>query len=59
MKDIIEIYVNGDPYGRGYCGSQSTDGGQSWYYRGDIGAQSRTWWRAYCRQNNYVLRYRD
>jgi hypothetical protein len=57
MRTIIEIQVNGDPYGSGFLGSQSDDGGNSWCYRGDIGAQTREWWRTYCRRNNYILRY--
>jgi hypothetical protein len=56
-NNIISIQTNGDPYGRGYVGSQTTDGGESWFYRGDVGAQSRAWWRNYCRRNGYVLRY--
>ena len=56
-RSIIEIQVNGDPYGRGYVGSQSDDNGHSWYYRGDIGAQTRQYWRNYCRRKNYILRY--
>lgn len=58
MKTIIEIYVDGDPYGSGFQGSQSDDGGHSWFYRGDIGAMPRLWWRAYCRKCNFTLRYR-
>ena len=57
-KMIIEIHPNGDPFGRGFTGSQSDDGGLSWYYRGDIGAMPRRWWRAYCRLNYYTLRER-
>ncbi len=57
-RTILEIYQNGDPYGRGFCGSQSEDGGRSWFYRGDVGARSRAWWRRYCRQNDYILRGR-
>jgi len=56
-KPIIEIKLNGDPYGAGYTGSQSDDGGRSWYYRGDVGAQYRRWWRAYCQNQGYILRY--
>ena len=57
--DIIEIYPNGDPYGRGFQGSQSIDGGVSWIFRGDIGPRPRWWWRQYCRKNNYKLRNRS
>ncbi len=57
MRDIISIQTNGDPYGYGFVGSQSHDNGHSWFYRGDIGAQPRWWWRSYCRKNNYILRY--
>lgn len=56
MNKIIELSVNGDPYGKGYTGSESTDGGQTWYYRGDVGAMPRSWWRNYCRKNKIVLR---
>ena len=57
QRTIIEIQPTGDPYGRGFTGSQSDDNGHSWYYRGDIGAQTREFWRYYCRKNNYILRY--
>lgn len=53
---IIELNVNGDPYGRGYTGSESVDNGKTWYYRGDVGAMPRSWWRNYCRKNNIILR---
>ena len=56
MKTIIEIQGNGDPYGSGFVGSESRDGGASWFYRGDVGAQPRSWWRWYCRRNGYTLR---
>jgi hypothetical protein len=56
-RSIIDIYMNGDPYGAGFEGSQSDDGGHSWYFRGDIGAKSREWWRTYARQINAILRY--
>lgn len=53
---IIEIQINGDPYGRGFVGSESKDGGRSWFYRGDVGAQSLAWWRAYARRYGAILR---
>lgn len=56
-RRIIEIQMNGDPYGSGFVGSESTDGGKSWFYRGDVGARSREWWRNYCRRENCTLRY--
>jgi len=56
QRKIIELQHNGDPYGRGFVGSESPDNGNSWFYRGDIGAQSRAWWRYYCWKNNYILR---
>ena len=56
-KHIIEIYPNGDPYGKGFQGRESTDGGKSWFYLGNIGAAPRSFWRLYCRKNNIVLRY--
>ena len=55
-QNIIAIKPTGDPYGRGWEGSQSTDGGQTWFYRGDIGRQSRQWWRAYARREGASLR---
>jgi hypothetical protein len=56
MKAIIELQHNGDPYGSGFTGSESTDGGESWFYRGDVGAMPRWWWRNYCRRTNKILR---
>jgi len=54
---IIEIQPYGDPFGNGFVGSESTDGGHSWFYRGDIGPAPRRFWRNYCRENKIVLRY--
>lgn len=56
LRPIIELTHNGDPYGRGFTASESTDGGKSWFYRGDIGAAPRHWWRWYCRRTYSVLR---
>ena len=53
---IIQLSHNGDPYGSGFVGSESRDGGESWFYRGDIGAQTRQWWRVYARRMGYRLR---
>jgi hypothetical protein len=55
-RPILWLDHNGDPYGTGFTASESTDGGKSWFYRGDIGAQSRAWWRHYARRNGYTLR---
>lgn len=55
-KEIIWLSHNGDPYGRGFVASQSRDGGESWFYRGDIGAMPRRYWREYCRKNDFILR---
>jgi hypothetical protein len=57
IKIIISIQINGDPYGGGFVGSESKDGGTNWFYRGDVGARSREFWRTYCRRNGYTLRY--
>jgi hypothetical protein len=57
MKTIISIRTNGDPYDSGYVASESTDGGNSWFYRGDVGPRTRQWWRDYCRTNHFTLRY--
>ena len=59
MKDkdhIIEIQINGDPYGSGFVGSESVDGGKSWIYRGDIGARPRWYWRNLVRKAGAILR---
>lgn len=56
MKKILELEHNGDPYGSGFVANESTNEGKDWFYRGDIGAQTRTWWRRYARKNGYVLR---
>lgn len=58
-KPIVEIYPTGDPFGRGFEASQSVDGGKSWVYRGDLGRQSREFWRTYCQTKGYILRTRD
>lgn len=55
-KPIIELEPNGDPFGHGFVGSQSDDGGESWFYRGDIGPQTRAWWRSYAQRHGYKLR---
>jgi len=60
-KKIIEIYPNGDPFGRGFCGTEYKD--QKEYdsgigvFRGDIGPRPRSFWRSYC-AGKYILRYR-
>ena len=53
-RPIIQLTWNGDPYGSGFTGSQ--DDGDGFYYRGDIGAMSRSWWRWYARRNGFILR---
>lgn len=59
-RAILVLRPNGDPYGMGYYAIEYKD--QSEYltgygsYRGDIGNQSRSYWRAYARRNNYILR---
>lgn len=55
-RDILLIKPTGDPYGRGWEAIQSTDGGQTWFYRGDLGRRSRGWWRDYARRMGYTLR---
>jgi len=55
-KPILELSHNGDPYGTGFVASESTDGGETWFYRGDIGAMPRSKWRHYARQHRYILR---
>lgn len=55
MKKIIELNYNGDPYGKGFTGSESSDGGKTWFYRGDIGAAPRSYWRNYCRKFSITL----
>ena len=55
-RPILELQHNGDPYGTGFTATESTDGGHSWFYRGDVGAMPRAWWRTYARRNGYTLR---
>lgn len=55
VKHYIEIRPNGDPYGSGYEGSETRDGGESWVYRGDVGAQSLSWWVDYCDREGIAL----
>ena len=59
MKPTIQLTHNGDPYGSGFVGSQSTDDGISWFYRGDIGARSRNFWRRYCQRLHITLREKE
>ena len=54
--NIIEIQENGDLFGKGYTGTQTDNRGGIWWYRGDIGAKSRRWWREYAKKNDIVLR---
>ena len=56
-RPILELSINGDPYGGGFTAIESTDRGASWYYRGDIGAMPREWWRNYAWKHNAILRY--
>jgi hypothetical protein len=53
---VIELRHNGDPYGTGFVGSESRDGGVTWVYRGDAGARSRDWWRVEARRLGATLR---
>ena len=53
---IIQIRLTGDPFGKGFVGLQSNDGGTSWHYRGDIGERPRWWWRRYARSIGARLR---
>lgn len=55
-KPILWLEHNGDPYGAGFTASESTDGGRTWFYRGDVGAQTRAFWRRYARRFGYILR---
>ena len=52
---VIEIYPNGDPFGNGYQGSQSNDGGKSWFFRGDVSPQSLEDWRTEAKRIGAVL----
>jgi hypothetical protein len=54
---IISIKHNGDPCGKGFYGFQSDDEGQTWHYRGDLGARTRQWWRNYANKYRATLRY--
>jgi hypothetical protein len=56
-RHIIRIYPNGDPFGSGFCGSESEDAGVSWYYRGDVSPMPRWWWRREAYRVGAILRY--
>lgn len=56
MKTILQLEYNGDPFGRGFIAHETRDNGESWFYRGDIGARPRSWWRDYARRNRFTLR---
>ena len=58
-RPILSIRPNGDPYGSGFVGSESHDGGATWFYRGDIGAAPRWRWRSIARRMGAILRYGD
>jgi len=52
----ISIQRNGDPYGRGFTGTrQAGRHARFGIYCGNIGAQSRAWWRRYARTHGYKL----
>jgi hypothetical protein len=53
---IIELQRNGDPFGGGFEGSQSTDGGKTWFYRGDISPAPRSVWRIVAKREGAILR---
>ena len=55
-RTILELHHNDDPYGRGFVACESRDCGQTWHYRGDVGARSRAWWRQEARQLGAILR---
>ena len=52
----IVLSHNGDPFGRGFTGTlmHKLDD-DSGIYCGNIGAQSRAWWRSYARSKGYKL----
>lgn len=54
VRPIIQLDWNGDPYGSGFTGSQNN--GDGWFYRGDIGAMPRAWWRGYAWRMGFILR---
>lgn len=60
-RRIIEIQVNGDPYGGGYVGTEYANKAEYatgiGVHRGDLGAMGREDWRIYCRANLFILRY--
>ncbi len=52
----IELTPNGDPYGSGFTATELINRHDTiGVYRGDIGAQSRAYWRRYARRNGYKL----
>lgn len=52
----IHLSHNGDSFGTGFVGMETENRHDTTgFYRGDIGARSRQWWRNYCRRNNFKL----
>ncbi len=52
----LHLFPNGDPFGSGFTATETEyrhdDIG---IYRGDIGPQTRAWWRVYASRHGYVL----
>ena len=55
IQPVLELSLNGDPFGSGFTACESYDD-ETWFYRGDIGAKPRRWWRDYARRYGYRLR---
>jgi hypothetical protein len=58
-QHVIAICRNGDPFGSGFEGRETTDGGKTWFYRGDVSPMPRRWWRDHAYRVGAVLRYVD
>ncbi len=54
---LLVLEPNGDPYGKGFVAHEypSWPNRELSYYRGDLGAQSREWFRRYAKKNNFRL----
>ena len=52
----LHLSPNGDPYGSGFTATETEYRDDNiGVYRGDIGAQTRQWWRDYANRYGYVL----
>lgn len=55
-RTVLTLVPNGDPFGTGYVAYESVKSVGRDYYRGDLGARTRNYWREVARRSNAILR---